>query len=679
MTTADLFYRAFRELDRLIAEDRGAESLIGGVAKAPGAERISVTHNVCTVEEDWILAIERGLVFIGQAIEEDRQFIRSDGELQPIEKVRHISKESVLHLSRHSDLIPEDQRDAENIVPNKLYTVERNSDYAVYENRFLYLLLLRIRDFVGVRYEAIMRAYRAYRGEYTVTKTLVTGTRRLSYEIRLTDEEDDVISAPADSACAERLERLDKIRQSVAFYLRTPLMVEVSRADKIKSKITKTNVLRMNKKFREALELYEFLLAYGKDGYTIEERVDVMDPVPGEAARELAVPVALTAFSVYACGLGLGPYFGEEYAKEEARRAEEAKEERARKIAALKKRIAESGGNAERYMLLLEEQNAALEEDRRNLKKAREEIEELRAAIDRLNNEIAVCGREIERLEEEVVRINEEMARAEEAHRAALEEMQRAHEAQLAALNEEHAGEIARLNGEHEAEKEALSAKHARELAEAQEAHAAELARLKEEYLSTLSSLKTAQEQEIARLKAAFRAEEERTRSACEEKLREGQARLEEYGQTAARAQAELSDANARLSVAMRSCEVLAAELTAVRKEHGLLGAEADFTTEEGFDRLEHEFEVLGRLVRDEWTDVKRILRKEFYGNLRATVKKPRAKKSKEYLTLQEDVRAAQGKREGGSPAARSNGKPPAVPAGDGEGEGDGARGGSGE
>ena len=49
--------------------------------------------------------------------------------------------------------VPEEEGD--NIVPDKLYMVEKLSDYAVYENRFLFMLLSYLRDFIQYRLEKI--------------------------------------------------------------------------------------------------------------------------------------------------------------------------------------------------------------------------------------------------------------------------------------------------------------------------------------------------------------------------------------------------------------------------------------------------------------------------------------------------------------------------------------------
>ncbi len=601
MTQSDTWYRALLGLIGTLDENRAIVAAENAVLKAPESEHVTVTHNICHVSEDWVAAIERGLVFIGRAIDEDRQFIRSNGEVQPIEKVRHISRESVQHLSRHSDMITREQKE-EDIIPDKLYTVERLNDYTVYENKFLYALLLRIKDFVGYRYEAIMRAYRTYRGEFSSEKRVVTATRRFRYQVNFTDEQDDVFGATADKDCASYLDRMEKIQASVAFYLRTPLMVEVSRVDKIKTKITKTNVLRMDKNFREAVTLYEFLLAYEGDGYTIESTQNKLDTISEEVGRDFAIASLLQAFLVYEHGLGVEDYLKSEFEAEEARRAELAQQALVEAIRELKKRAGEKEGDMERYMLLLEERNAALEEDRVRLVEARAEIEKLNAQIEehiRLEEQL---NGEIEELNEANAALEEEKERLEEEHRAKIAEMQREAEER----EKQHAEEKARMQRE-----------HAEELARAEKAKREEL----------LLAEKTKRE-EIARIKAEWEA-----------KLKERQAQLDEQtGQTA--------DAKRGLAAAEKEREIALARLTAVRRECGLLTEADDFTSEEGFNALEHEFEVLGMLVREKWTDVKRILKQEFKDSIRATVKGKKGQKSKEYTELSEEVRARREREE---------------------------------
>ena len=124
------------------------------------------------------------------AIKQERQFIHASGEVLPIEKVKHVSKESVAHLARHSNLITKEKRDG-GMIPDRLYSVEKQSDYAVYENRFLYMLLCLLRDFITVRYERISALSCRYDGALRLRKTVVTNGRTLTYSVDLREERRD--------------------------------------------------------------------------------------------------------------------------------------------------------------------------------------------------------------------------------------------------------------------------------------------------------------------------------------------------------------------------------------------------------------------------------------------------------------------------------------------------------
>ncbi len=574
MTQIDRLYRAFGGFRQELENDRQILSFASALAKAEEGDVAVVTHNLCHVEEEWVAAVERGLEFIANAIGEDRQFIRSEGEVKPIEKVRNVSRESVVHLSRHSDLITREPAE-DDIVPDKLYTVERLSDYAVYENRFLYALITRIRDFVQYRYDAITSAYKAYKGELTSEKKVSVKGRKFAFSLRLSDVQDDALSFPTDGECAAYIARMEKILKSVAHFLRTPLMTEVAKADKIKSKITKTNVLRMDKNFKEAVSLYEYLLAYEGEGFTVEEVVTRLDPVSEEVAGEFALAPMLSAFLVFEHGLGIEERLREEFELEEARREAQRQAELVEKIKALKKRVEETGLGMEEYMILLEQRNAVLELDSRLLKEAQAEIEEMNRTIADLRAREEELVLELGEMSMQIENLKKEMEEAEERHRQKIEEMRRERAEAEAELKKQHAEALAR------AEK-----------------------------------LRT---EEVARVTAD-----------CEARIRESREKIAEKAKEVSLAREELAAAQKDRQHAEKETELLEARLTALRREHGLLSGE-DFTTEEGFNALEHEYEVLGRMVREEWEGVRKMLRKEFYGNLRAVMQKKNAKKSKEY------------------------------------------------
>ena len=126
MNYLDTIYRALVDYRKNTLDQNDCKTQRAAI-KAADAENdvIEVTRKNCIVENDWIEAIEEGLVFIEKAIKEERQFIRSEGEVIPIEKVKRVSKDSVEHLARHSNYFTREQKEGEDMIPDQLYTVER--------------------------------------------------------------------------------------------------------------------------------------------------------------------------------------------------------------------------------------------------------------------------------------------------------------------------------------------------------------------------------------------------------------------------------------------------------------------------------------------------------------------------------------------------------------------------
>ena len=433
MNYLDIYYRALIDYRRNTGDFRECMNQRDAVAKANAqGDSITVTKNVCTVDTDWVEAIEQGLVHVEKAIREERQFIRSNGEVIDIEKVKNVSKDSAEHLARHSNLITR-YEEGKDVVPDRLYTVERLSDFAVYENRFLYMLLCYLRDFITLRYNKILELEHTYNGALEMNKTVVMTKRSISFEIKMQEERKDDIYLKKQSESKDIIISIGNQLKLVLAFLATPLMQEVSKTPMLKPPITKTNVLRMNHNFRGALALYEFISAYDKPGYTVEERVSTQNPFRLDVADEVSELVMLASFLTYEHGLSLKDELQKEYELEQARRLDEEKDKLLDQLRAMRHRIRESGGNAEEYMLMLERTNRLLQGDRDALALSKLEIAQLNESVDSLN-------REKERLNEEITALKESM-----------EKMALDHANELDNINKENQDEKSRMISEHQA------------------------------------------------------------------------------------------------------------------------------------------------------------------------------------------------------------------------------------
>ncbi len=471
MSQLDLFYRAFKEYRAALQKEHESKLLRDELSQDTENDKVSVTQVTCSVDEDWVAAIEHGLVYIGKAIDEERQFIRSEGEVQPIEKVRSVSRETAEHLARHSNLITRAPKEGEDLLPEKLFTVERLNNYAVYENRFLYMVLCMLNDFISLRYNRIIRETNTYRGEAMLHKEVTSGKRRVTCEVTLRETSDDDPYLRSRNQLGEVLGRLERLQRTVYFYLRTPLMSEVAKADKLKPPITKTNVLRMDKNFKEVVVLYEYLLAYTRDGFTISREERTVDLRARTVAEEFAEPVLLLSFLTYEHGMGLEDALRKAYEAEENRRREEEQRALQEQLAAMRSRLRAREVTPEEYILLLEKRVRELEKEGERFAQAQEQI----AALEGERKELA---EQLEKKDEEIAALNEahaeEIAQREEQadalrsridkeaaeHAAAIAELTRVKTEEIDKLNERSRMEIERLEGrirETRGEKEALS------------------------------------------------------------------------------------------------------------------------------------------------------------------------------------------------------------------------------
>ena len=603
MNQLDLYYRAFLEFRKLTASDKESSRQRNIISHTnPDGDKLESIKYFCTIDEEWINEIEKGLVFVEKAIREERQFIRNDGEVVPIEKTKHVDKHSVEHLARHSDFIsrlPENEGD--NLVPDKLYMLERDSDYAVYENRFLYMLLRYLGDFIDVRLSRIVELGNTYRASTTMTKSISLGKRHINYETKLEEERRNDPYSVLNPEAQELVHRMEGLEHWVDSLLKTPLMEQVAKVAMIRPPITKTNVLRMDNNFKKAVALYEYVTAFEGDGYTIEEQKKVWSPFADTMGDEFAEMIMMTSFLTYEYGNDLKDILKEAYEQEEERRRQEENEKLVSQIAALKKRIAEAGETPETYMLLLEKRNKMLENDSIMLVKRNEENRELKEDIRRLNARCDAADREIASLEDNVrekVKCINELNIKYETDMAA----QRAqYEAQIADLIVAHETAIAQLNAEHEAAVAALKAQQAEELAQ-----------MKASYDQKLNETVSACDAKIKQTLESSRAEIASARSEC-------QRRTEEITRTATENVKRYSDETERVT---KANILLRGQLNGLRHKYGLLTSDDDFSTKERMEELETEFQAFYEMFEDQWKKTRRKIRKDILWSLSLRKKK---------------------------------------------------------
>ena len=549
MSHLDVYYRALRDYRTVTKDSRECKAQRRAISQANAEnDKIVITRNICIVDEDWILAIEEGLIYVEKAIKEERQFIYSNGEVVPIEKVKHVSKDSVQHLAKHSNLITKEQT-GEDIIPDQIYSVERLNDYAVYENRFLYMLLCYLRDFITIRYDKILELSNKYDGVLRVNKEIVLPKQKITYSVDLHDERKDDKYLRENNPSKDVIDRIDLILKTVMAFLASPLMEIAGKAAKLKPPITKTNVLKMDNNFKRAVALYDFITSYDKPGYATESSVREIAPFGDEVADEFSDVGALMTFMVYEHGLGLEDRLAAAFEQEEERRRAESMRQKEEQLQLLKRRLANMEIPPEEYILALEKHIKQLQNDNR-------QIEPLKVRVAELEQSEQDLKERVDALTEECDGLRDQMALAEAAHAKELEE-----------LKQECNERIHENLIKHEQEMRELEKKYSQHL---------------EEINATMREMEASFGEKLAKAKEELQQREN-----------EYDALQKQYEQLA-----ELKTV----------CE---ARIKALLVQTGHHFGENEFVDQASFDQLERELEAFVKFYDERWGKVKKSIRKK--------------------------------------------------------------------
>ena len=632
MSQLDILYRAFLDYRKITQEDEACAKMRQAVVRASAdRDKVESQRTVCTIEEDWVCAIEEALPFVEKAIREERQFIRQRGEVVPIEKVRRVSTASVTHLARHGDMISRVPEEGEDLIPDELYMVENLTNYAVYENRFLYMLLCYLRDFIDLRYNKIIELGNTYKANLAMAKTVTIGKRTITFQTQFTDEYRNDPLSTMNSEARAIIRRIEDLQSVVAMLLATPLMKEVAHVPMLKPPITRTNALRMDNALRNSLALYDYVASYGKDGYTVDTIRKTFSPLPEVMADDFAETVSMTSFLVYEYCNDLKGELKDAYRQEELRRRDEAAASQRQRLDEMRQRLSDGGLSPEEYILQLEERNRYLEALRPELDQANEQIAHL--AEEQIQLQKTIHDQEVrirvhqDEIRTIVTRYESEMEEQNRAHQeeimreranceALIEKMRGEFESEAVEKLREYEKEMAVLVEQHKVDMETAEERHENELREAdiryetdmtaaEERRVSEITELDERRVAELAEAEERRENEVSELNEKLDNCVQTYEASITELKDDYEEQVMVLGERACKAENELFD--------LRDKHLLQrAELRALRYQRGKDSNEEDFTSEERFKELVDELATLDAFIGTHWKRAKRRIRHRY-------------------------------------------------------------------
>lgn len=461
------YYRSYRYMQDLLKSDFTHNYIEEALKDGDeGKDSISGKTNEKVIDMDWVIAIEETLPYIQKAIDEQESF-------------------------------------------------------AVYENRVLLTLIHKALMFVDDKYSKMKDVPNDSYNNITVNRHLELNQQKLEFSVNYVNENHENMAENLDVEDIESLsdfDRIRRIRQGLNECLATPLMKEVAKEPQVKPPLTQTNLLKENPNFKKAVELWNFLDTYKKQGFEI-----VGEEYNGKMSDENKEDVYLAMeFQHFMMSITTNPalrkMLQEKYeeenalAKEEADRPENEKETvleaqievvrkeeteiRLKEIREREKQILDLNSEIKSLKITLDQKEQQILTLKGQLSALQDELDNTKNELKETKLKLLEAQKEIERLKEEIEKLTAEITELKET----LENERESHAKQVEQMNADFA-EKSRIAEENFANQ--LSAKQ-KEFDDAQTAHNEYVTKLNTDNANKIAELNTNHSNEVAQLKSNY-------------------------------------------------------------------------------------------------------------------------------------------------------------------------------
>ncbi len=224
------------------------------------------------IDMRWVEMLEDCIIPLDTIIRNPRRFIVQEDEVVPIHLSKKVTPDSVRHLAQHTHMISSIR--GEEIQPNKILNVSREDTIDIYENRFIYTLLQKLRTFMEKRTNVLFKSMDDEEMAHIVMKGKFEPQlgEKVEFSVDLStvtrpymggDELNPRHMAP--------LARIDRINQYLQSFTYTSFYKEMRGCALVRPPIMRTNVIMKEPNFKKCLALWQFIEAYDEVGYTIEQ------------------------------------------------------------------------------------------------------------------------------------------------------------------------------------------------------------------------------------------------------------------------------------------------------------------------------------------------------------------------------------------------------------------------
>ena len=256
----------FKKINEILGYDPLFRYLTNTINSGDNEVKIVQKEVKVDIDKKWIEIIEEVLPYLDQLIRNPKEFIDYEEELVDISNAKKVGKENVKFLATHSDLVYDVLDDV--VIPSKVLNELKEDTYEIYENRFLYTLLVKLKDFVESKYTKIKQALsKKAQSEFVMNSDYAY--KDLQLVVNFNTIIDDRLNNDNKEEVSE-LRQIEHIYSIIEDYMASEFAVKMANTKLIDEPILYTNILKTEVNYIYALKLWDFISEYDCDGFQIE-------------------------------------------------------------------------------------------------------------------------------------------------------------------------------------------------------------------------------------------------------------------------------------------------------------------------------------------------------------------------------------------------------------------------
>ncbi len=264
------------------------------VDKGASSFKLAKKRLVQDISIDWIDTIEGILPNLDTIVRNPRKFIVQEEDIVDVSLARSISTESVKFLAQHTNMISKVDEKTGDVTPSKILNITKEESFEIYENRFIYTLLLKLKDFVTMRYDKIKKASATQDVlELDVESRFNLPSKKITYRTEYFAQLsfDEVMRLDPDTLT--KIERVAKIDRIITDFLSSSFAKSMRNSAPVRPPIMRTNVILKEPNFKKALTLWQFVETYQQSaGFSTSDEVEDYE-IDDESAQRLRSMITL--------------------------------------------------------------------------------------------------------------------------------------------------------------------------------------------------------------------------------------------------------------------------------------------------------------------------------------------------------------------------------------------------